>query len=319
MRVLAVSAGKRGVRECFSPVNPTKIISRQVEAAVSAAQSREMLDIDLADSESVGILAFSEKLTVLRDKAETGIAVVRRALAAAGRGKHNTALETAGERADLARSLGFGRDSFGEGRHLGDDGRALERIGNGGGEDLIPVGAELDRDAQIAERIVAEQRVGAEDRLQFADSDKFTFTLICGKEGSFDIFARDKPEQLAVKDHGCDAQQTGAVSIGKPHKDEHILAFAGTNDLFERVGSAVQDDTMRDEVAAGDAGERELGKDENFDTGPVCVFDRIDNTCGVVIAVGYPDHGRCRRNFYKSILHLLSASLRTGSARRYSF
>ena len=239
MRVLAVRAGEGGIGERVTPVNQAQIIARQIKAAVPAAKRIQMLHVDLADGKGVGILALGKKLAPLRNEAQAGIAVIRRALAPAGRGQHKTAGKTAGERAGIRLCLVPGRNRFGEGRHLSDHGRAFKSIGNSGGEDLVPVGAKLDRNAQITERVVTEERVGAENGLQFADSDEVALALVLGKERSLDVLARDKPEQLAVADHGSDAQQPCAVGIGQADKDEHVLALTGTDDLFKRTNGSV--------------------------------------------------------------------------------
>ena len=239
MRVLDEAARERGIRKRLAPEFNAQLTAGNVKAARFPAKVRQELHVDLADGHAVRALALCKQRAVLGDEAQTGIAVVGRALAPAGRGQQQRAAQTLRESQDLTFPLVVRVNGLRKGGHLHDERRALQRVGAGGGERFVEIGAQLDGDGELAESGVGEERIRADRGFIRTDRGEIAFAFIFREGAVLHALTGDEAQQLAVADHGRDAQKLRAKSKGQTDEKEHVLSLARFDHALERAQRAV--------------------------------------------------------------------------------
>ncbi len=91
MRMFGVCARERRFRQRAAPWGDAHILVRFIKAAETAAEVEKIVHIKLRDRHAVAALILGKDDAVFGGKAETGIDIVRGALALAGRGEHHAA------------------------------------------------------------------------------------------------------------------------------------------------------------------------------------------------------------------------------------
>ena len=113
----------------------------------------------------------------------------------------------------------------------------------------------------------------------------------------------DNPLDNAVAQHSCDVEQLAANAQRQANDDGSVELCRLVPHGFERSERAVEQRLLQEQVAAGVAGQAQLGKHNQLCALVCGLLCQRDDFRSIIGTVGHTQRGRSGCNFDKSVLH----------------
>ena len=317
------------------PVGQVELDGRPVVHAIVRAALHEtgvhppvvlqVLQVDLADDQLLAhreTRRFAEDDAVLGDDAVAGEDQVGARFAEARRG-----VDVAGDAS--ARLLGDERpqvmvlaDQLVAGRQVEDEVGAQQGQLGAGRDGHPQVLADLDADAGLAG---LEDQVAVQRHLAPADRDHRLLQARGRREPALllellvggQVALGHHPEDLALLEGDGGVDQLAAGHQRAADDDQRVEAGGAAHQLDERPLGLAQQDLVREEVHAGIGRHRQLGEGDDLYPSLVGLAGHLLDLLGIVKAVGHPHVGDGRRDFDKSVIHVLTVYVDAAKVKDY--
>ena len=202
--------------------------------------------------------------------------------------------------------LGYG---FIAGRAVGDHGSARQCVAAAGRHRGPHILADLHTQHKGGHLAAAEQNIGAKGHFKpgtgykaggFGGGSELTTLVKFAVVGK--ICFGNQAQQLTAANNGGTVVKLAVYRKGKAHHGHLIQPLAGGDHLFQRRLSALQQGVLQKQIAAGVAGKRKFGENQQLHIG-VGLHGFYD-FFGIVVAVCHAQSRRAGSGFDKSVLHV---------------
>ena len=196
------------------------------------------------------------------------------------------------------------------GRKVRNDSGTGQRVEGGGGQSAPQVFADLHAQNEAGHLAAAEEQGCTERHFLPADCHIFHLSAARGELALFvelavvgQVGLGHKTQQLPAAQHSGAVVQLAVHHQRQTHQRDHIQLFCFVQQGAQSVQCALLQRALQEQIAAGVAGQAELGKHRQLHAAGGGILQAGKDLPGVICAVRHPQSGGESGSFQKTIFH----------------